>query len=126
MTLLWAPLWANACKGASNCTGMMCMAKSHDKAMAMATAPSPEPAAEASEDASMHCEHESRSSDAKCSMSCCHTETRAFVASMTFDLPAAVLLSRSPQFAAPLLLSSENDIFSTIAPPDHPPRLMHS
>ena len=125
MTLVWTPLWAAAWTGASNCTGMMCTAAGH-KAMAKANAPSPKGAAQAAEDASMQCEHESRSSVTKCSMSCCHTESRAFVASMTFDLPAAVLLSRSLQLADSLSVPSESAIFSTVAPPDHPPRLMHS
>ena len=126
MTLVWTPLWAAAWTGASNCSGMMCMAKGHDKAMAMLTEPPSERAAEASEGASMHCEHESRSSVTKCSISCCHTESRAFVAAMTFDLPADVLLSRSLQLADSLSVRSESALFSTIAPPDHPPRLMHS
>lgn len=126
MTFLWAPLWANGGKGAANCNGMMCMAKGHDMTMAMATTPAPKPATDPSEDVGMHCDHESQSSAIKCSMSCCHTETRAFVASLTFDLPAAVVLSRPLPFAAPLFVSSENEIFSTVAPPDRPPRLMHS
>ena len=62
----------------------------------------------------------------QCAMSCCQTESHVFVASIVFVLPAAPVLARSPYFEAPVTVSAQREILSSVAPPHRPPRLIPS
>jgi len=114
--LLWSPLWAAAwqSRSMSCCDGGMCPIHQHSKQSP--SHPHHSPAAPVT------CEHHSESGMIPCSMSCCQTEDRSFVASIVFVLPHALVFSGSPRFDAPLNVSSACAVLPAIAPPDRPPR----
>ena len=116
--LLWGPLWATAWEadGKTCCAGAMCPAHQHSKH----SQDYPKPADPS--DSSMLCEHHGNASIAPCSMSCCRTDARYFVASIVFLLPQTVALWGSSPSAAQLNFGPEHALLSSIAPPDQPPR----
>jgi hypothetical protein len=118
--LLWSPLLAAAWQSVemSCCIAGMCPAHGHTSDQRRQPA--------SSQQHPMTCDHQAGSNLLECSMSCCHTEPRSFVASIVFVVPSTVALSRLPDHATPLLLSSERAPLPPVIPPDLPPRLIPS